>query len=303
MPAQRTLIVLGYALMCAIWGTTWLAIRLSLHYVPPMTGVGVRFMFAGLIMFAVAGFTRIRERPPWKVVIVLAISLFGLNYVLNYLAETHVSSGLTAVLFGTVPFFTFLFSHWLLEEPTTTRMWVGSVLAFAGVVIISILGGVSGSFWYMLCAVGAGCSAAFANVYAKRHSHYAPLATLPPAMLIAGTAVAILGLVFEHPSLSRLLAPQSVALVLYMAIGGSAVTFFINMWLLQRISASVVALSALIIPVIAVLVGVALGGESFSARDVIGGVFVLGGIWFALRDRKAAIEVQEDILPEAKRTA
>lgn len=289
--------------MCAIWGTTWLAIRLSLHYVPPMSGVGIRFVLAGLVMLGVGSFARIRERPPWKFVIVLAVTLFGLNYVLNYIAETHVSSGLTAVLFGTLPFFTFLFGHWMLDEPTTVRMWAGAVAAFAGVAVISLAGGIGGSVWYMLAAVGAACSAAFANVYAKRHSHYDPLATLPPAMLIAGAAVLICGIAFEHPSLPHALAPQSVGLLLYMAIGGSAVTFFINLWLLQRISASVVALSALIIPVIAVIVGIVLGGESFSGRDLIGGALVLAGISFALTDRKAAAELEESASLEAKHTA
>jgi len=303
MRAERTLIVLAYTLMCAIWGTTWLAIRLSLHYVPPMTGVGVRFVLAGAIMFALASFTRIHERPPWKVVIVLAITFFGLNYVLNYIAETHVSSGLTAVLFGTLPFFTFLFAHRMLDTPATIRMWAGTALAFAGVVLISIVGGVSGSVWYMLCAVGAACTAAFGNVYAKRHSHYAPLATLPPAMLTAGLAVLICGLAFEHPSFSRAVAPQSIGLLLYMAVGGSAVTFFINLWLLQRISASTVALSALIIPVIAVVVGIVLGGESFSARDLIGAALVLAGISFALSERRPLLTKQESALQEAKPTA
>lgn len=289
--------------MCAIWGTTWLAIRLSLHYVPPMSGVGIRFVLAGLVMLGIGTFARIRERPPWNVVLILAITLFGLNYVLNYVAETHVSSGLTAVLFGTLPFFTFLFGHWMLDEPATPRMWAGSILAFVGVGVISLVGGISGSVWYMLAAVGAACSAAFANVYAKRHSHYDPLATLPPAMLIAGTGVLLLGLAFEHPSLSRASAPQSIGLLLYMAIGGSAVTFFINMWLLQRISASVVALSALIIPVIAVIVGIALGGESFSGRDLIGGALVLAGISFALSDRRAAAEMEDSAPLEAKHTA
>lgn len=282
----KSVVVAGaYALMCAIWGTTWLAIKVSLHYVPPMTGVGLRFIIAGLIMFGAAFAARKAAAPNWKLVLVLAVTLFGLNYVLNYVSETHIASGLTAVLFGTLPFFTFIFGHYMLEERTTARMWAGAVLAFAGVALISLAGGAGGSLWYALAAIGAACSASFANVYAKRHAHNEPLVTLPPAMLIAGTGVFLLGLFFEHPNLAHAAEPQSVALLLYMAVGGSALTFFINLWLLQRISAGLVSLSALIIPVIAVFVGVFAGGEAFGARDIMGGALVLGGVWYALGAR------------------
>lgn len=282
----KSVVVAGaYALMCAIWGTTWLAIKVSLHYVPPMTGVGLRFIIAGLIMFGAAFAARKAAAPNWKLVLVLAVTLFGLNYVLNYVSETHIASGLTAVLFGTLPFFTFIFGHYMLEERTTARMWAGAVLAFAGVALISLAGGAGGSLWYALAAIGAACSASFANVYAKRHAHNEPLVTLPPAMLIAGTGVFLLGLFFEHPNLAHAAEPQSVALLLYMAVGGSALTFFINLWLLQRITAGLVSLSALIIPVIAVFVGVFAGGEAFGARDIMGGALVLGGVWYALGAR------------------
>jgi len=283
---SKSVVVAGaYALMCAIWGTTWLAIKVSLHYVPPMTGVGLRFIIAGLIMFGAALAVRKAAAPNWKLVVVLAITLFGLNYVLNYVSETHIASGLTAVLFGTLPFFTFIFGHYMLGARTTARTWAGAVLAFAGVGLISLVGGAGGSLWYALAAIGAACSASFANVYAKRHAHNDPLVTLPPAMLLAGTGVLILCLLLEHPNLAHAAEPQSVALLLYMAIGGSAVTFFINLWLLQRISANLVSLSAFIIPVIAVVVGVFAGGESFGMRDVLGAALVLGGVWFALGAR------------------
>src|SRR5579864_1120417 len=115
--------------MCAIWGTTWLAIKNSLHYVPPMTGVGVRFVLAGIALAALSAALGKRSRlrdVPWHLAIVLAVFMFGVNYVLTYTAETHVGSGMTAVLFGTFPFFMFGFGR-IAGERAGPLVWLGAV--------------------------------------------------------------------------------------------------------------------------------------------------------------------------------
>lgn len=287
----RAGVVAAYAGMCAIWGTTWLAIKVSLHYLPPMTGVGLRFAIAGSLLYAVAaasGALRPVRDVPWKLVLVLACFLFGLNYVLTYVAETRLDSGLVAVLFGTLPFFVFAFGHALANERTTPRIWFGAVVAFAGVAVISLAGAIRGSPLFALAAVAAAAVSAFGNVYAKRHSHHDPLVTLPPAMLLAGLAVGALGLTFERPHWDLALKPESLAALLYLAILGSGVAFFLNLWVLHRVAAWIVGLSALIIPVIAVAVGIFLGGEIFTRREIIGCGLVVLGIWIALSQREPA---------------
>jgi drug/metabolite transporter (DMT)-like permease len=271
--------------MCAIWGTTWFGIKVSLQYIPPIAGAGLRFIVAGLAMYALAIAARKTMPPramPWKLIFVLAAFLFGLNYMLTYTAETHMSSGLTAVLFGVLPFFMFGMGHYLINERTTAVTWVGAVLAFAGVAIISLQANVHGSIWYALAAVGAAFSSAFANVYAKRHAHNDPFVTLPPSMLIAGIVVAVVGFGTEHPDSHRAFSPPSWGALLYLAIAGSGIAFFINLWLLQRIAAWIVGLSSLIIPVIAVAVGVLFGGETFGVRELAGAALVIAGVWIAL---------------------
>jgi probable blue pigment (indigoidine) exporter len=120
-------------------------------------------------------------------------------------------------------------------------------------------------------------------VYAKRHAHNDPFITLPPAMLLAGIAVAIIGLATEHVEAARAFSLPSWGTILYLAVAGSAVAFFINLWLLQRIAAWIVGLSSLIIPVIAVAVGVLFGGEHFGVRELLGAALVIAGVWLALR--------------------
>jgi drug/metabolite transporter (DMT)-like permease len=275
----------AYAGMCLIWGTTWLGIKVSLLYVPPMTGVGLRFIVAGLALLAVALLRRevvpLRAMP-WKLIAVLAGLLFGLNYILTYTAETRLDSGLVAVLFGTLPFFTFAFGHYLAHERTTPRVWAGAAVAFAGVGIISLAGAVQSSPLYALFAIAAAASSAFANVYAKRHAHHPPLVTLPPAMLAAGVAIFALGLTFEPIAWHRALSAPSLAALAYLALLGSSVAFFLNLWVLKHIPVWVVGLTSLIIPVIAVIVGVTLGHETMTTREIAGSAFVVAGIWISL---------------------
>lgn len=283
--AGTVLVVTAYALMCAIWGTTWLGIKVSLKYAPAITGAGLRFIIAGLVMYGVAAATRSLPAPrtvPWKLVGVLAAFLFGVNYILTYTAETHISSGLTAVLFGVLPFFMFGLGHYLIGEQTTRATWIGAALAFCGVTVISLSAGMSGSIWYALAALAAAFFAAFANVYAKRYAHHDPLTTLPPAMLIGGGVMALIGSATERIRWGTVLSAPSIGILLYLAVAGSCIAFFINLWLFKHISAGTVGLSALIIPVIAVIVGVAFAGETFGLREIIGAVLVVAGVSIAL---------------------
>ncbi len=238
-------VVAAYAAMCAIWGTTWLVIKISLHYLPPVTGAGLRFVLAGLFLYAVAAMRGRRPVParlPWKVVLVFALTLFGLNYVLTYVAETRLDSGLVSVLFGTLPFFVFAFGA-IARERTTPRIWIGAAIAFAGVALVSLGAQVQASPLYALAAIAAAASSAFANVYAKRHAHHDALVTLPPAMLIAGIAMMIGGTLTEPVAWARAFSAPSIGALLYLALLGSGVAFFLNLWVLQRIAVWIVGLS------------------------------------------------------------
>jgi len=79
------------------------------------------------------------------------------------------------------------------------------------------------------------------------------------------------------------LSLPSILTICYLALLGSGAAFFLNLWLLQRVAAWIVGLSALIIPVIAVVVGVFAGGETFGPREIGGALLVIAGVWLALR--------------------
>jgi putative membrane protein PagO len=274
-----------YAVMCLIWGTTWLAIKIGLHAIGPLTGVGLRFSIAGLLLFAVAALRR-ELRPlsqlPWKLIAVFAVFTFACDYTLLYVGETHVDSGLTSVLFGTLPFFTFGFARVLANEQLTWRAAIGAAAAFAGVAIISLGGGVHGSPLYALAPIGAALAASFATAYAKRAPSVSPLASLPPAMTIAGAAILTAGLAFERTDWALAISPASLGALLYLAVAGSGVAFFCMLWLLERLPAGTIGLSSLTFPVIALTAGALFGGEHVGMRELAGSAMVISGMAIAL---------------------
>jgi drug/metabolite transporter (DMT)-like permease len=277
--------VAAYAVCVLVWGTTWLAIKFALHGFPAVFGAGVRFVVAGVLLFAIAAMARIdvrRNAPPLHLVVVLALTMFGINYALTYLAETHLPSGLVAVLYGTLPFFVFAFAHVMVGERATRKTILGALIAFAGVAFISLSGDVRGNLGYVAAAVVASASSGFANVYLKRYAHAEPLTTLPASMLLAGIGLMAWGALFEHLDIQAALQPAPLAAVAYLAIFGSAIAFYLNHWLLRRIDSGTMGLSALMIPPIAVAVGVIFGGEVLGPRDLVGAALVVAGIWIAL---------------------
>ena len=277
-------VLAAYAAMCAIWGTTWLAIKIGLRGLPPVTGAGVRFVVAALFLTLLA---RLVPRTPGaapsrRLIVVLALTLFGGNYALTYYAETGLPSGLVAVLFGTLPFFVFGLGA-LRGERVTANAVGGAALALAGVGAISLGPQSRGDWTYVVAALAAAGLSAYANIALKAEAGADPFRTLPPAMMLSGVVMTLCGALFEHPNWTLAAQPGSIAAVLYLAILGSGVAFWLNHWVLRHLATWIVGMSALIIPVIAVAVGTLAGGEAFNARELVGAALVIAGVWLALR--------------------
>lgn len=286
MSASKGVVIVAYATVVGIWGTTWLGIKLALEGLPIVTGAGVRFIIAGIFLYGLGLAFRIdlrKNAPPPHLVVVLAATMFGLNYACTYFAETHLASGLVAVLFGTLPFFVFGIASVMIGERVSRGMLLGAVLAFAGVALISLSGDIQGDAIYVAAALAAAFSSAYATVYLKRHAEAEPFTTLPPAMLLAGTVMFAAGSFSEHPSFAQAFAWRPLFALLYLAIFGSAIAFYLNHWLLQRISSGLMGLSALMIPVIAIAIGALFGGEVFGPREIAGALLVIFGVWLSMR--------------------
>ena len=184
------------------------------------------------------------------------------------------------------------FAHFMIGERADRNTILGALLALGGVALISLVGNVRGDVLYVLAALVASASSGYANVYLKRYAHFEPLTTLPPAMLIAGVTMTVFGIPFEHPDWHRATAPASLTALAYLAVCGSGIAFYMNHWLLQRIDSGIMGLSALMIPVLAVIVGAIFGHEHLGIRDLIGAFLVLIGVCLSLfRTTPSEVEI------------
>jgi len=277
---------LVWLVLCGIWGSTWLFIKLGLADLPPFTFAGIRFVISCAIIFAIIrirGLELPRARRDWTLLAVTGILSFGLNYGLVFWGEQHISSGLAALLQATLPAFGLVFAHFHLpgERLSWTKIG-GVVLGVCGVAVV---------FSNQLAVAGrqalAGCvalilSAAFAaysNVLVKRYGK-----KLNPAIMAAGQMffglllLFAVGIPMEGNPFRFHWTPIAVMSLIYLAVVGSVIAFLLYYWLVQNMDVTKSMLIALVTPVVAVILGMLVLNEEFGWRTLAGGAMIMLGI-------------------------
>ena len=281
--------LVGYALLVVIWGTTWSVIQIGLERTPPIGGVAIRFLLAGVLLWTIARARGVPlgqkkyEKSLWWINATLA---FAVSYGIVYWAEQWIPSGLVSVLFATYPLFIALFAQFALPGERLSRgEAVGLVLAFAGVAAIfsadfSALGGRAG-FVAAIVMLASPAAAAIATICVKRWGgSIHPLSLTAVPMFLAGAGMGVVALVFERGRTYTWDGP-AIGALLYLTVIGSAVSFTLYYWLLAFLPAKRMALIAYLIPLIAVTIGT-LRGERLTTRVLFGSATVIAGVALAL---------------------
>jgi drug/metabolite transporter (DMT)-like permease len=277
--------------LCVVWSSTWLAIKLGLRDLPPISFVALRFVIAIVVLIAVS-VGRVRLFPPrrsdYTLLAVTGILMFAVNYALLFWAELYVSSGLAAVLQATIPIFGMLFAHWMLpDEPLRLGRLAGALIALAGVAVICArLLDFNGlfAFWGGLGIVVGAAGAAYSNVLVKARAIQLAPAMLAAWQMIFGTApLLLLGFIVDGNPVHFHWTSMSLFCLLYLAIIGSALTFLLLYWLLPRMTVTGLQTISLITPPGAVMLGWWLGGETFPMWSLLGACLVLVGVWMIFR--------------------
>jgi drug/metabolite transporter (DMT)-like permease len=277
---------LVWLLLCLIWGSTWLFIKLGLSDLPPFTFAGIRFVIASSILFAIIKARRLElphNRADWTLLATTGVLSFSLNYGLLFWGEQYISSGLAALLQATIPVFGLLIAHlYLPAEQMTPIKIFGVVMGVAGVgVIFSNQLSVAGPRALAGCAalvLGSAC-AAYANVLVKARG-----AKLNPAILAGGQMffglipLFLIGIPLEGNPLNFHWTRMAVISLFYLAIVGSVAAFLLYYWLVQHMDVTKTMLIALVTPVIAVTLGVLVLHEELNWRTFAGGAMIMSGI-------------------------
>ncbi|MDQ6652397.1 MAG: EamA family transporter [Acidobacteriota bacterium] len=277
---------LVWLLLCCIWGSTWLFIKLGLGDLPPFTFAGIRFVIACAILFSLIAARRIplpRQRKDWALLAITGFLTFSLNYGLVFWGEQYISSGLAAVLQSTMPAFGLLLAHlYLPAERMTPLRIVGVVMGIVGVGVIfsnqlSVSGprALVGSAALVLSAL----SGAYSNVLVKaRAKHLDPSITAAGQMLFGLVPLLALGFLLEGNPLQFHWTPRALVSVLYLAIVGTVIAFVLYYWLVQHMEVTKTLLISLITPVVAVILGMLVLSEQLTWRTLAGGALIISGI-------------------------
>ncbi|RMG69212.1 MAG: DMT family transporter [Calditrichaeota bacterium] len=289
--------LLVFSLLCFIWGTTWIAIKISLVGTPPFLGAALRFGTAVICLQLYAGLRRTSlklTRQDLGTLYLSGILLYAVDYGLIYWGEQYLNAGVTAVFFATFPLFTGIFSHTLFRsEPFTPLRLAGLVLAFLGMVVVFYDQLLATRFdWRVALAVGAvvlsAASAAIALLLVKKYLMHLDSLKISLHQMYVGVPV-LIGVALLRGEFSRLqLSGQVIAAVLYLGVVGSALAFLMYYWLLRRMSAITLSTTIYITPVIALLGGWLLLDEYLGLKTVLGILLIFAGIalsqWHAYRN-------------------
>jgi drug/metabolite transporter (DMT)-like permease len=282
-PAWKTL--LAFAIIYFVWGSTFLAIRVGVREVPPFLFAAMRFLAAGLVLYGwmMAQGERSPSRRQWMSAFLLGLLIFVFDYGLLFWAEQRVPSGIAAVMLATIPAFMAVSEIILLRtQRLTVRLALALLIGIGGVAVLMSrslsLGGAP------IDARGA-AALIFASMSWSVASALSRKLPLPSSKVMSSGAQMLAGGVLLSISAAALgefrrFHPQTVSRsawlsLLYLIVAGSIVGFTAYVWLLHHESPTKVGTYAYVNPVVAVLVGYFLGGETLGLRTMLGTLFIL----------------------------
>jgi drug/metabolite transporter (DMT)-like permease len=298
MSGQARRVWVALAIVYVVWGSTYLGIKEAVRTIPPFLMAGARFLVAGAVLYAWAigrgdrDADRIGARQ-WRAAIVVGgLLLASGNAILAWAEQRGVATGVAALIIGAVPIYMAVISACFREEPVRGRTLAGLAAGFAGTALL-IKGG-TGSRGGALDVFGVGAIVVASVSWAlgsvmSRHVSLPRRPSVATAMeMLGGGALCVLVGVARGElgglQLSRVSLGSLVGLG-YLIVFGSLVAFSAYVWLLKNASTSLVSTYAYVNPVIAVLLGVLVLNERFTAIELVAAVLIVSAVAMIVLDQ------------------
>lgn len=279
--------ILGFALLCVVWGTSWVAIKFSLFGFPPFLGAALRFVLASAMLGLYLRLRRPnsnRTSGSLPLVIVTGVLVYVVDYGLIYWGEQFLSAGVTAIFFSTFPLFTGLISNFVFRsEPTRGSTYAGLAVGLTGVTVIFYdeLARTAFDSAVILAALAiltGAASGAFSSVLVKKFlSTFDPASLSLRQMVIGSVALMSVGLL-RGEAAQTTFDGRAVIAVVYLALAASALAFTLYYWLLQNISAITLSLVVYFTPLVAILFDWLLLGQVVTLQTLGGMSLVFLGV-------------------------
>ena len=278
-------LLLAFAIIYLVWGSTYLAIRIGVREIPPFLMAGIRFAVAGLGMWA---WLRVSGTPSptlrqWRDATVLGTLMFLIDYACLFWAEQRVPSGIAAVILAMIPVcITLLEITFLRTQRLTLRLGLGLAIGIIGVVVLmnpwASLGEAPLDRRGVIALLVSCCGWSIGTIVTGRLSLPASKPMSAAAQMLSGgmqlLALAAVAGEFTHFRWQNISSAAWFSLI-YLIIAGSIVGFTAYVWLLHYESPTKVGTYAYVNPVVAVILGAAFGGEIIGRRTILGTALIL----------------------------
>ncbi len=287
--SARARVLLAFAILYLVWGSTYLAIRYAVETIPPLLMVGTRFLAAGALLYAWQMMRAARRgerlRPAlaeWRRESVIALLLISTAYGLVAWAELTVPSGIVALLAATTPLWMVVLPSFAPGATRPTALALGGVaLGIAGQALLLAPGSLAGQTVNPLGAAAvvlASIAWAIGSLRSRRPPQPSDSLTASAMqMLVGGAVLVVLGVVLGEVAHVQLGAIPSRSIVswIYLVVAGSVVAYTAYVWLLGQTSPARVSTYAYVNPLVAIALGWFLAGEPVGMRTLAASALIL----------------------------
>ncbi len=313
-------LVLAFAAVYLIWGSTYLAIKYAIETLPTFLMAGVRFMVAGGILYAAARVSPGYEKPKaiqWRTSFIVGALLLGVGNGFVVLAEHYISSSMTALLIASNPFWMVTLG-WIFmgKGRPNYKVTLGLLVGFVGVTLLVLGrptagdGGGNAQFLGIFLVVIATIGWAFGSLYgATAQTAKSNLQASGMQMLAGGSLLMIIsGVSGEWQNFDiRAVSSTSWLALVYLTFVGALVAYTAYSWLMKNASPSAVSTYAYVNPVVAVILGWAIAGESVTLPMLIGAAIIVASVVLITSNNKVKAsteteEINESITPDCERS-
>ncbi|WP_084821916.1 DMT family transporter [Bacillus sp. SA1-12] len=282
------MIIINYVLMCFIFGTTFLAIKIGVDAgLPPLFSAGLRFFLAGLLLFS---FMTWKDKATFRLLFRKEMFLTGVGLTFGtfatlYWAEQYVTSGIAAVLSATGPMMIMMMQSFVLKQKAAGSSFFGCMIGVAGVLLL-IIPSFSieiSVFWVIGCAaiiigeVFYASGTLYSKSVIQQFTASSPIALNAAQMMHGGLLLLFLSLCTETIQLDAFLSYASLGSLLYLILFGSMVGHTLYYWLVSRTNPVFPSTWLYISPIIAVILGVIVYDEYFSWITGLGALTIIAG--------------------------
>jgi drug/metabolite transporter (DMT)-like permease len=282
----RTKAIFALALVCFLWGTTWIASKEGVRHMPPLQMAGLRQLLGGLcyvVFFLIKG-ARWPNLKEWQSIIVLSFLNFLLANGLSTWGLKYISSGLGAIMGAIFPLWLVVIGLFSVKSKMPGKAVVGLLLGFGGVCIIFYEHLQDffnpdfrlGIFLSLIATWGW----AFGTIYTKKHAaNFNPYFSIGLQMAVSGIALTGFSYSFTDTIPVTSIPWQSWASIVYLVVFGSVISFIAYLYALQNLSTEQASLYAYINPMVAILLGWLIFSEKLTMFIAAGGLVALLGVY------------------------